>query len=45
MEKHAKHIDHHYYRQDWPHLTQEPQVVSTERVRIHRKKEFFIIQF
>lgn len=42
-EKNTKYINHHYFIQDWPHLTQEPHVVS--RVRIGRKKELFTIQF
>ena len=44
-EENTKYIDRHYFIQDRPHLTQEPQVVSTEGVRIRRKKELFIIQF
>lgn len=44
-EENTKYMDHNYFIQDWPHLTQEPQAVSIERVRNGRKKELFIIQF
>lgn len=44
-EENTKYTDHNYFIQDWPHLTQESQVVSIERVRNGRKKELFIIQF
>lgn len=40
-----EYINHRYLIQDWPHLTQEPQLVSTERLRTGRKEELFIIQF